>query len=291
MPTWNRLQYCLECLKSLHRQILDAKKLEIIVVDNGSSDDTVAAVTKKFPRVKIISLNKNYGFSVAVNQGIKRARGKYISIMQNDLRPAANYFSEMLAALKKSSTKEAIFGPKVYKFGSNNRLHFCCGELDQDTLNFKIIGHNEDDYGQYDKVHEADIVAFSGLVIKREVFKRIGRLDERLFITFMDTDFFVKAKRAGFKCVFVSRAKIWDKGTTTYGIDSPQNLYYLTRNQLILLNDYQAFSVWRHLKNLRYFFSTGMRLLLPTIDRSKHAAVLLGILDFYRRKYGEAEYY
>lgn len=289
-PVWNRKKECLACYTSLFKCDFPRTDMEVILVDNGSTDGTTEEVKEKFPTVKIITLEKNYGFSVAVNRGIVASRGEYMIILQSDLRVAEDYLTAIVSAAQKSLPCEGVFGPKVYKRGTKNKFHFAYGKLDKKSLHINIYGEGETDVGQYDLFHEVDVVAYSGLLIKREVLVHTGLLDERLFVTFMDTDFFIRAKKAGYTCMLVPQARVWDKDTTTFGSDSPQMLYYLMRNQLIVRNEHQPFSFFDHLRNFRFLFSTGIFSVLDGKRSSQHQAVMRGIVDFYLKTYGERKF-
>jgi len=289
VPTWNRKKDCLECLASVKKLVYPKKKFEVVLVDNGSIDGTVEAVKKRFPEATILALKKNYGFPGALNRGIKKTKGDYVLILQSDTVVEKNFLKNLIKVAEKSKLEIGAFGPKVYYYHQKNVINKAYGKINRKTLHLTNVGKGEKDRGQYDKIREVETTAFTGILIKREVFDKIGLLDERLFLYFEDVDFFLRAERAGYKFLFVPQARIWDKEKATFGKETPQTIYYLIRNKLIVENKLRPFSHFEHIRNIRFMLSSSALMAIDKAKRNHLRAVVLGIFDFYRKRFGQKE--
>jgi len=99
IPNWNGAHHLPECLDSLSRQTLEAS--EVLVVDNGSSDDSVELIKQAFPWVRVIEHADNRGFPAAVNAGIRESRGEFIALLNNDTRAEPDWLERLVGAMKR----------------------------------------------------------------------------------------------------------------------------------------------------------------------------------------------
>lgn len=232
----------LECLQSL-------KKSEVIVVDNGSTDGSVRAIRDKFPEIKILENKKNLGFAKGNNVGIRYALNQgadYIILLNNDTIVEINTLVRLIEVAS-SNNRIGILGPKIY-FAKGFEFHqgrykknelgkviwYAGGLIDWRNVLGVHRGVDEVDEGQYDKQEEVEFVSGCCMFIKREVFKKIGLLDERFFLYFEDLDFCLRAKKVGFRIVYVPEAVIWHKNAATVGgSGSDRQRYHYRRSRLI----------------------------------------------------------
>lgn len=239
---WNGKENTIDCLKSI-------KNHEgIIVVDNNSTDGSVEEIKKYFPEVKIIQNPENYGFAKGNNIGIKKAiqeGAEYIFVLNNDTLVEKNCLNNLLESAQKYKDC-SIFAPKIY-FQKNFEFHknrysekekgrviwYAGGIIDWNNIFGKHRGVDEVDRGQYDKFYETEFATGAAIFVKSEVFKKIGFLDEKYFMYYEDTDFCVRAKRAGFKILFVPDAVVYHKNAGSSSSGSKLQDYYITRNRLI----------------------------------------------------------
>ena len=209
---WNGWQDTIECLESLKKQTY--RNFRIVVVDNGSSGPDVDILGERYGDfITIIENKKNYGFAGGNNVGIKYALKQgadYILLLNNDtiLDP---YFLEEVLKVAEQDPKVGIVGGKVYYYHYPNILQSVGGKV-----NWWIgkIYHYGDclDRGQFDEVAERDFVYATAMLVKREVFEKIGLLDPTLFFGIEEYDFCTRAKKAGYRVMYTYKAKIWHKG-------------------------------------------------------------------------------
>lgn len=290
ITNWNGRDFVIDCLRSIFKQNYPKNLLEAIVVDNASTDGSVEAIKKEFPEVRILVQKKNIGFTAGMNVGLKAARGKYIMILNNDEVLDKNCILELVKIAEKDN-KIALAGAKIYSMDNPKEIQSMYGFLNRKTMHSKFVGRGEIDKGQYeDIVDDATFVSFSSIV-RNNIIKKIGYMDERYFIYFEDTDLMAKMKDAGYKLVFVPKAKIWHKGAVSLGRENPQIIYYVQRNNLIIRDKFNGFSLLEHLKNFRFLLSLIISSLVVSENRkTEHIMAARGIFDFYRKKFGQASF-
>lgn len=277
-----------ECLKSIQNSKLKIPNSKIFVVDNNSSDDSVE-VAKRF-NVEIIKNQENLGFSGGNNIGIKKSLkdgADFILILNPDTKVDPNLISELLKVAK-NDEKIGILAPKIYFYPG---FEFQKGRYSQDDFG-KVIwyaggvvdwrnvlashrGVDEVDHGQYDEVAETEFATGATMLIRSEVFSKIGFLDERFFLYLEDLEFCVRAKKAGFKIFYVSDSTCWHKWAQSAGGGSKLQDYYFTRNRLLFGLKYAK------LRAKLALFRESIKFLFGK-DPVKRKAVL----DFYLRNFG-----
>ncbi|MEA2098434.1 MAG: glycosyltransferase family 2 protein [Patescibacteria group bacterium] len=231
---WNGKEDTLECLKSLEK--INYSNYKIIVVDNGSEDDSVFEIKKQFSNIKIIENKKNLGFSGGNNVGIKYAISNgahYVLLINNDTTVEKDFLSELVKK-GESDEKIGVLGSKIYFHSEPNRIWFAGGKVNWLKNKGTHIGLDQIDNRQYDKAEEMDYLTGCCLLIKREVIEKIGVLAEDYFLYYEDTDFSLRAKNAGYKIVYVPKSKIYHKISRSIKPGSSSYVYYHSRNGLVM---------------------------------------------------------
>ena len=231
---WNGKDDTLECLKSLEK--INYSNYRIIVVDNGSEDDSVSEIRRRFSNVKIIENKKNLGFSGGNNVGIKYAidnGAHYVLLINNDTTVEKDFLNE-LVEIGESDEKIGVLGSKIYFYSEPNRIWFAGGKVSWLKNKGTHIGLDQIDSGQYDKIKEMDYLTGCCLLIKREVIEKIGVLSEDYFLYYEDTDFSLRAKNADYKIVYVPKSKIYHKISRSTKPGSSNYVYYHSRNGLTM---------------------------------------------------------
>lgn len=235
MLNWNGKNDTLECLASIGK--MDYPNLDVILVDNGSQDGSVAAIQREFPEVMIVETESNLGFASGNNMGIRHALrngAEYALVLNNDTIVDPQLIKSFLA----SSTierKAGIFGAKIYYYSQPNKIWYAGGRWVNKLSQFIHVGMGCLDNGKdFVSVVETDYVCGCAFFIKAEVLRKIGLFDEKFFLTFEETDLCYRARRAGFKSLFIPDAKVWHKVSVSFGGEgSPLFHYFMTRNILL----------------------------------------------------------
>lgn len=247
--SWNNQKDTLECLESLDKADRESLDLEIILVDNASSDGTVLSVEKRFPRIKIIKNLQNLGFAKANNQGMELAlknNADYILLLNNDTLVSQKFLPPLLSAMERDQ-KTALASPKIY-FAPGFEYHYekyraeekgkvfwyAGGLIDWKNIICSHRGVDEVDHAQYDEMAETGFGTGCCLMLKSAMLKEVGVFDERYFMYFEDVDLNVRARKKGWKIKYVPESFIWHKNATSSGKPgSSLHNYYLTRNRLL----------------------------------------------------------
>ncbi len=227
--TWNEKRHVLECLDSLRR--LEYPNLEIIVVDNGSTDGTQKIIKEKFPELKLIQNKENLGFAEGNNIGARHATGDYLLFLNNDTVVDENMINE-LVKVAESDDKIAILGPKIYFYDRRNVIWFAGGKLK--TYGTTHYGFNEKDVGQHDKIRDVDFVTGCALMIRKSMAKKIGLFDPFFFIYYEDLDLSLRAREAGYRVIYAPKAVMWHKCHVTMDKMSERGRFLGERNILLV---------------------------------------------------------
>lgn len=217
-------------LKSTH------KSKEIIVVDNNSGDD-IEKRLEKYPEVKFIQTGDNLGYT-GNNVGIKKALqgdANYIFILNPDAAVTKDTISELLQGMDKFGADVA--NPKIYfsltSARDSKKIWFAGKIFDKANVLGSHRGVDEEDHGQFDEPIELDDVTGAALMVKREVFEKIGMLDEKYFMYYEDLDFATRALKAGFKIMYLPQAVVYHANAKSAGLGSPLQDYFITRNRML----------------------------------------------------------
>ena len=209
--------------------------LEVIVVDNASTQDEASIITEQYPQVKVIRSKRNLGFAGGNNLGIKEAKGKYILLINND-----TFFKEFnieaLIERLESSNKTGIVCPKLrFAWGSNLIQFAGYTPLTNITVRNHAIGFGEEDHGQYDTAHPTPYAHGAAMLIKREAIENAGLMPECFFLYYEEIDWSMMFTRAGYEIWYDPTFTVYHKESQTTSKNSPLRTYYITRNRLLLV--------------------------------------------------------
>jgi GT2 family glycosyltransferase len=292
LVNWNGKQDTLACLRSLSQ--LNYADYDIIVVDNGSEDGSVEAIKASFPQIALLEMGENLGFVGGNNQGISYAlehNAAFILLLNNDTEVAPDFLDIMVKVLA-DAPQTGIVGPLIYYFDPPNVIWSAGGEIDWRRGSTTMIGINEDDNGQFGQSpFPVDFVTGCALLIKRDVLEKIDLLEPKFFAYYEETEWCVRAARAGFQILTVPQAKIWHKISPAKREASPLVHYYMTRNRLLFLELARAgIPAW-----VQTIFEFSRTLLSWTIrpkwrhKTRQRRAMLLAIFDYFRRRFGRVD--
>jgi GT2 family glycosyltransferase len=283
----NRRDDTLECLASLQQS--DYSNQRVIVLDNASSDDSVAAIGEYFPGVEIIELKDNKGYAGNNNVGIKAAVAKsadWVFVLNEDTVLDPSCLSEMVRAGEQDPTI-GIVGPLVYHHDEPDVIQTAGGRFSP-YLEATHLAQNEPDTGQYRKPRKVDWISGCAILVRREVIEDVGVLDERFFYYWEETEWCLRAGKSDWKIINVPTARLWHKGVQRDYKPSPSVTYYNTRNRFLMLAKHRApLKVWIFTWNeiLRRLVSWSIKPRWRHL-REHRDALWQGVVDFLRRRWG-----
>lgn len=285
---WNNAPETLGCLESVLR--LDYLNCRVLVVDNGSNDDSVPRIRSQFPEVELLPNETNLGYAEGNNVGIRHATktgAKYLLLLNNDVRVASDCLTELVSAAERFP-EAAFLGPKVYHLDRPEQIQSAGAQLDS-LWRSRQRGLDEVDQGQFDRLEEVDYVIGGAMLVRVDPLEQIGLLDRDFFIYREDVDWCLRARQLGYSILYVPTARVWHRSHHTREAQLPFITYYMTRNSLMLIAKHNG-GVARFMKVLLRQLLTAVTWTVKPKWRHKRIerdALLRGLADFFRGKVGQ----
>jgi hypothetical protein len=254
--TWNGLEDLATCLDSF--SCVEDPNYEPIVVDNGSEDDTVATVRERYAWVTLIANDCNLGYVGGNNVGIRYALqhdAEYVFILNNDTKMTADVLGK-LRRIMESDPKIAIAGAKNLLMEDPSYTWGKYGRLTWGPMLVEAAGRLERDRPESVSPKDVDFVIGNGCMMRRQVLEEIGPFDEAFFQTHEDVDWAVRARRAGYRVVYVDTAVILHKGGASADPQKPVRYsygYMLGRNAILFARKHATPLQWAKLVTLLTF--------------------------------------
>jgi len=236
---WNLATETIPCIESL--LVAGAPAGQIVVVDNGSQDDSIAQLTQRFgQQIHLISHPTNLGFAGGNNIGIEyalHAGAEWVLLINNDTVVAPNFLRELLQVVIDHPTHQ-IIGPLILYFDEPTRIWSLGDRLIPGTLITRRLWHDSQVPTALATFIEVDFLNACSMLIHRTVFETIGLLNANYFMYAEDVDFCWRARRAGIKLGCATAARIWHKVSRSTGIYHPQARYWRISNQIRVYRTY-----------------------------------------------------
>jgi GT2 family glycosyltransferase len=221
--------------------------MEILVVDNGSTDDSIKMVRRKFPNVEIITSDRNRGYAGGCNFGVQSAKGEYLLFLNNDTIHAKNWLESLIQKLdvdKKISSVQ----PKILNYHERKNFDYAGasgGHMDIFTYPFsrgRVFDMIEIDKGQYDDSAEIFWASGTAFITRKSIFEMAGGFDETLFAHMEEIDYHWRCHLMGNSVWVEPKSVIYHMGGETLAYGSPEKTYLNHRNSLLLmLTNYSFF--------------------------------------------------
>lgn len=239
IPHWNGLRFLPDCLGALHAQTYPA--IEVIVVDNASSDGSQAFIKAEYPWVHLIELPTNTGFTGACNTGMRAATGEVICLLNNDTEVAPTWAAEVMDAFARHPEVGSV-ASKMLLFDRRDHIH-----TTGDTFSVDGRAGNrgiwEQDTGQYDREEFVFSACGGSSAYRRTLLDAVGLLDDDFFFLMEDVDLGWRAQLAGWRCLYTPKAVVYHHLSATGGGVTAS--YYAGRNTLLLLGKVIPADLWR----------------------------------------------
>jgi GT2 family glycosyltransferase/radical SAM superfamily enzyme YgiQ (UPF0313 family) len=231
IPNYNGEAFIRAAVQSVLEQTY--QPVEIIVIDNHSTDKSVEIVRRNFPSVKLVEFTDNYGFAFAANAGISIAEGDYIALLNPDAKADPQWLQNILPALE--SSPQIGFGASKVLCHHNPELIDSAGDaILTNGRAFNIAHHNRDT-----KEHNIRRWVFgatgAAVVYKRHVLKEAGNFDSDFFMYLEDVDLSMRLQLLGYKCVYEPTSVVYHIGSAVSETINGLKTYYITRNAFAVL--------------------------------------------------------
>lgn len=288
---WNGHADTVECVRSCLQSRYPRTRL--IIVDNGSTDGSEQLLRSEFPDLNVIQTGTNLGFAGGNNVGIRHAlknAADYVLLLNNDTIVDPGFLKPLVDAAT-ADDEVGILCSKILFHSQSNVIWFAGAKL-RPVLGWDShLGYGEVDTGQYDQMVESDRPTGCAMMVSRRVCETIGLLREEMFCYAEDVDWGLRARKAGFKVLYVPTSKVWHKVTqATGGIASPVSQYYTVRNMLLCLDTNMPLPLPCRLLRYATMIVPGMigAIRQRGPKRARLGAVTKGAFDYFRRRFGPA---
>ena len=262
---------------------------KIIIADNFSTDDSLAFLNENFSNdIEIITLPENTGYAGGYNEALKMIQADYFLLLNSDVSVTENWMTPLLEVME-ADYNVAICQPKILSFDEPTKFEYAGGAggwldiLGYPFCKGRVLGHIENDLGQYDYPSEIFWASGAAFMIRAPLFKAIGGFDASYFAHMEEIDLCWRVKRAGFKVMVVPDAIIYHVGGGTLDYDSPKKVYLNFRNSLYTLmkNEPITHLLW---KIPARFILDGFAAILYLVTKDRHfvMSILKAHLSFYK---------
>lgn len=277
IPNWNGKHFLSECVDSIKEQTF--RDFETILIDNGSKDGSAEFAEKRYGDfIRIIRNKENLGFTGGNNVGIRAARGEYIVLLNNDTWAAPTWLEE-LVKVTHLDHPIGMWASKVYSYYRRNQIE-ATGELIYWDGLSRSRGQFEQEQGQYEEIEEIFFPPGCGAMYRKAVFDEIGLFDEDFFAYADDAEIGIRARLAGWKCVYVPKAILYHKNSGSTEQYSPFKAFYVERNRFWITVKYFPFPLL-----LLSFFFTFQRFAFQAYGALTHQ----GAAGKFTKKYSPFE--
>ena len=287
---WNGYRDTIECVESLKG--VDYPGLETVIIENGSTDGSEEILRKRFPGLTVLQTGGNLGFAGGSNVGLKYALDSgadYVVLLNNDTTVDPSFVKE-LVRVAQTDERIGLLSSKVYFYGEPDVLWYAGATFNQWLGWGRLRGYGQRDDGRFDAAGETNRASGCALMLTRRFCESVGLFDEEYFCYCEDLDLGIRAKRAGFKVMYVPASKVWHKESkSTGGATAAVSLYYTVRNTLRCVDKNSplpfVLRVARYASVLTISLLSLFTMKTPKIQGAKR--IYRGARDYFQHRLGE----
>lgn len=253
---------------------------EVIVADNASTDESLDFLKRNYPMLRTIVMDRNYGFAAGYNKALEQIEAEYFVLLNSDVEVSANWLQPMMAYME-ANLSVAACQPKVKSFDSKTLFeHAGAAGGFIDYLGFpfcrgRVFDNVEEDCGQYDEIVDVFWASGACLLIRSEVYNKVGGLDEVFFAHMEEIDLCWRLNARGFRVVCVPQSTVYHVGGGTLNVESPRKTYLNFRNNLLMLYKNLPQQTLNKVLRIRCLFDYVAALQLFIAGKKENAAAVL----------------
>ena len=236
---WNGLKLFETYLPSVIRNS-SAENVELFVADNGSTDNSIQLLNRKFPEFKIIDLKKNYGFAEGYNQALRKVEADYFVLLNSDVEVTPGWIEKIMQLFDKNP-KIAAVQPKIISYEKPHAFEYAGaagGFTDRFGYPFcrgRILNRMETDTGQYDKATPIFWTSGACMFVRAGAFREAGGFDGDFWAHMEEIDLCWRLKSKGYEIWYQPESVVFHLGGGTLSYGNPKKIYFNFRNNLFML--------------------------------------------------------
>ena len=284
---WNTERYLEQFLPPLLSSVKDIDGAEVIVADNASTDGSMKVMKEKFPEVRTIVFDKNYGFTGGYNRALNQIEADCYVLMNSDVEVSEGWLEPLIAWMAAHPECGAC-APKIRSWHKREKFEYAGaagGHIDRFGYPFcrgRVMGRTEKDNGQYDACRrEVFWVSGACMMVRSRLFHKLGGFDERFFAHMEEIDLCWKMQLAGHTVCAVPESVVYHIGGGTLPKNSPQKLFLNYRNNLLMFNNNLARTFAQYYYNLGNSASTAAAMGLDKAEKRMGTRLSLDTLSKY----------
>ena len=237
--------------------------VSFVIIDNGSTDDSCSFISKNYPEIQLICLDKNHGYTGGYNLGLQYIKADYYILLNSDVEVSPGWL-EPLVNLMDNKAKIGVCMPKIKAYDKPQSFEYAGaagGFIDRFGFPFcrgRILSCIEEDKGQYDERREVFWATGACMMVRAQVFHELGGFDEGFFAHMEEIDFCWRVQIAGYKVMCEPASVVYHVGGGTLPNNNPRKLYFNYRNSLYML--------YKNLPHSKWVFIFIVRLLLDNLS-------------------------
>lgn len=260
---------------------------DLYVADNGSTDGSLQLINKLYPQIKTILFDQNYGFAGGYNKALEQINADYFLILNSDVEVSPNWLDTLYAYMEDNKDVAAC-QPKIKSYHNKELFEHAGaagGFIDKYGFPFcrgRVFGTVEQDRGQYDYVSDVFWASGACLMIRSEMFRKVGGFDAEFFAHMEEIDLCWRLNSRGYRIVCVPQSVVYHVGGGTLNVEHPRKTYLNFRNNLLMLYKNLPQAEMLNILERRFFFDYAAALQLFITGKFKNAfSIYRARRDFY----------
>ena len=280
---WNGVEMLRTYLPSV---VAHTPNAEVIVADNGSTDDSLKVLQDEFPTVRTIVLDQNYGFAEGYNRAIEQVESEYVVLLNSDVEVTENWLTPLLDYMN-AHTEIAAVQPKIRAWRQRDYFEHAGAAggyltwLGYPYCRGRKFGKVERDRGQYDTIVNVDWTTGACMCVRTKIYKELGGLDASFFAHMEEIDLCWRMRNQGWQLACVPQSVVYHLGGGSLSYDNPRKTYLNFRNNLLMI--YKNSPCRRTVLGIRFFLDYAAALMFLCIGKKGSAKAVLEARRDYRK--------
>lgn len=265
--------------------------VQVVVADNGSTDDSIEFLQREYPQVALIQLDQNYGFAEGYNKAIAQVDAEYVVLLNSDVEVTENWHT-VLTEYMDAHPEVAACQPKILAYYDKAKFEHAGaagGFIDKYRFPYcrgRVLGKVEEDRGQYDQPIQIFWATGAALFIRKKAYDEVGGLDGTFFAHMEEIDLCWRLNSRGYQVMCVPQSKVYHLGGGTLNVDNPRKTYLNFRNNLLMIYKNETEErVGSVLRARKFFDNLAALMYLMKGDKENFEAVRKARKEFHSIKH------